>query len=726
MKKRFLTPAVALGVVALAQACTIRDITEVPVASVEVEPSFLTVLEGDSRNLTARVRDEVGKTLPNGAVTWSSDNPTVLSIDGSGKVTALAPGQATVWATLSGTRGSGTVSVEPGPRFVVSEPSILFQRAVGGTDPEPITLRITNGGGGSLGGISATVQYPEGGATGWLSMALEGLSAPTTLIVTGLLGALGEGVHDATLVLTSQDDRIAPLSVPIQAVVTLDRPIIELSPTALEFQVDAGDAPPAPQTVQITNRGGGVLSDLKAMRLYLGGGGWLSANLTGTTAPTELLVQPDPSGLSPGIYIAEVRLSGPGALNNPVSVDITFTVKVGPASPVHSRGSVADGTSGSVTNIVVQARDRGGNPLTSGGATVAVTVSGANSPGALAVTDQGDGTYTASYTPAVAGTDTVSITMDGTAISGSPFTSMVGVGEVSPVRSTATVPRGGVASPTRIVVQARDGNDNPLSSGGATVVVTVSGANSPGALAVTDQGDGTYTASYTPALAGTDTVAITMNGTSISGSPFTSTVGAGAASPAHSTATVPDGTAGLPTDMLIQARDASGNPLSSGGATVVVTVSGANSPGALAVTDQGDGTYTSSYTPTAVGTDSVFITMNGTSISGSPFTSTVGAGAASPAHSTATVPDGKPKEPTHIVVQARDAYGNPVTVGGETVVVTVSGTNTAGPITATDVGDGTYTASYTPHPVRTGKDYVEITMNGTPISGSPYTSTVSR
>jgi hypothetical protein len=282
-----------------------------------------------------------------------------------------------------------------------------------------------------------------------------------------------------------------------------------LSSTALEFQVDAADAPPAPQTVQVTNRGGGVLSDLKAMSLYLGGGGWLSANLTGTTAPTELLVQPDPSGLSPGIYVAEVRLSGPGALNTPVSVDITFTVRVGPLSPAHSTGSVADGTSGGATNIVVQARDKGGNPLTSGGATVVVTVSGANNAGALDVTDQDNGTYTASYSPVAAGTDYIAITVDGTPIGGSPFTSTVGAGEVSPARSTATVPPGEVGSPTHIVVQARDGNGNPLSSGGETVVVTVSGANNPGALTVTDQGNGTYTASYTPTAVGTDHVAVT-------------------------------------------------------------------------------------------------------------------------------------------------------------------------------------------------------------------------
>ena len=74
-----------------------------------------------------------------------------------------------------------------------------------------------------------------------------------------------------------------------------------------------------------------------------------------------------------------------------------------------------------------------------------------------------------------------------------------------------------------VVVQARDANDNALTTGGATVVVTVTGSNSA-TPAVTDVGDGTYTASYTPTSSGSDNVAITLDGTPISGSPFTSTV----------------------------------------------------------------------------------------------------------------------------------------------------------------------------------------------------------
>jgi len=575
MSQSSLTAGLVLGLAMFAHACTTRDVTVVPVGSVEVQPSSLTVLEGETQRLTAQVKDQSGRTLPSGAVTWSSDAPSVFSIDSTGLGEALAPGEATVWAALLGTRGSARVLVEPGPSIVVSESSLLFSGTVGGTDPDPITLAITNGGGGSVGGISASVHYAEGGAAGWLSLALAGTSAPTTLVVTGLLGPLEEGTYEATLLLASQDDRISAVTVPVQAVVILDKPIIGLSPEALEFRAEAAGASPAPETVQVTNQGGGVLADLQATSLYVGVGGWLSATLTGTTAPTELRVQPDPSGLSPGTYTAEVRVMGPGALNTPLPLGVTFTIDAGPVSPANSTATLPDGTAGSVTNVDVQARDRNGYASSSGGATVVMTVSGANAVGPITAIDAGDGTYTASYTPTVAGTDRVAITMDGTPISGSPFTTEVGAGALSPANSTATVPSGSVGSATSIRVWARDEYGNALTSGGAEVAVTVSGANNPGALSVTDWGNGTYTARYTPTSAGTDRVAITMNGSPIGGSPFTSDVAPEGPSPAHSTATVPDGTAGFPTDIVVQARDGSGTPVSSGGATVVVTVSGA-------------------------------------------------------------------------------------------------------------------------------------------------------
>jgi hypothetical protein len=707
---------------AAAYACTIQDVVEVPVGSVEVLPSSITLLEGETHRLTARAKDPLGKDLPSGAVSWSTDAPAVFAIDGDGEGEALVVGQTTVWATLDGVRGSASVSVEAGPRIAVGEPSLVFSMNIGGGAPDPVTLPITNGGGGGLGGISVAVDYPPGGTVGWLSLALARTSAPSTLTLSILPGLLEEGVHEATLVLASPDARNSPIALPVRVVVTLDDPIIGLSTKVLEFRAEATSPPPTPRTVQVTNLGGGVLGDLQALGLYTGVGNWLSVALTGSTAPADLVVQPDPSGLSPGTYAAEVRVNGPGALNDPQAVEVTFTVEVGPPSPEHSTATVTGGTAGLPTTVVTQTRDGLGNLLDKGGAAVGVSVSGANNLGSLTVFDQADGTYTATYTPIIAGADHVSVTLDGSPISGSPFFTMVGPGPVNPAHSTAVVPAGTVGRSTNIFVQARDGNGNPLSSGGATVAITVSGANNPGSLTVLDQANGTYTASYTPTATGADNVAITLNGSPISGSPFTSTVGADVVSPAHSTAVVPDGTAGLPTDIVVQARDESGNPVNSGGVTVAIDVSGANNPGSLTVLDQADGTYTASYTPTTAGTDIVAITMDGSPVSGSPFTSAVGEGAVSPAHSTAVVPDGAVGLPTDIVVQARDESGNPLSSGGATVAITVSGANNPGSLAVLDQADGTYTASYTP--TAAGTDNVAINMDGSPVSGSPFTSTV--
>jgi len=723
MRTRALVVGSVAGFALLAYACTIRDITEVPVASVSVEPSTVTLLEGETQGFSAQARDEAGNGLPTGAVTWSSDDPGVFSISSEGEGEALSAGQTTVRATLEGTRGSATILVEPGPRLLVDRQDVAFFGSVGGQTPEPVTLTLTNGGGGTLGGITASVDYPQGKTAGWLSVALTGTSAPTTLTLSVLVGLLEAGTYDADLILTSPDARNGPVAIPISIQMTLDQPIIQLSPASLQFPGVAGGTPPPAQTIRVTNGGGGTLSGLQAEALYLGQGGWLSVDLSATSAPATITVQPNPSGLSPGDYSAEVRVTGEGALNSPRFAPVTLTVEVGVVSSVNSTADVPNGTAGTPTNILVQARDAAGNPINAGGEDVRVSVSGANTVAAFQATDNGDGTYSASYTPAATGADHVAITINGIAIGGSPFLSQVGSGNASPSNSTAVVPNGSAGSATDIVVQARDSEGNPVDIGGETVEVTVSGANNPGSLNVTDEGDGTYTAGYTPSNAGIDNVAITMNGVAISGSPYTSFVGTGGADPATSTAAVPDGTAGEVTDILIQARDDLGNALGSGGETVEVEVSGANTVAAFSATDNGDGTYSAGYTPTVAGVDNVAITLNGTAIGGSPYASTVSPGPADPASSTATVPNGTAGNPTDIVVQARDAFGNPLAAGGETVEISVSGANNPGALVVTDVGDGTYTASYTP--LSTGDDSVVITMNGTGISGSPFTSSVS-
>jgi hypothetical protein len=132
------------------------------------------------------------------------------------------------------------------------------------------------------------------------------------------------------------------------------------------------------------------------------------------------------------------------------------------------------------------------------------------------------------------------------------------------------------------------------------------------------------TGSFTSTVAESKTVTATAGGVQIQQTAtVTVTAPAPTADPSQTTAAVPNGVAGTATVITVQARTATGAPMSTGGDAVTVTVSGANPAGSLAVTDNGNGTYTASYTPQATGTDQVAITLNGVPISGSPYTSTV-------------------------------------------------------------------------------------------------------
>src|SRR6185436_15800446 len=95
----FAATVLALVAGMLVQACTNREIIGVVVSSVTVGPASASLVEGDSLQFTAVVRDEDGNILPaDGQVEWSTDQPTLLSVSSSGMVRALQSGTAHVRA----------------------------------------------------------------------------------------------------------------------------------------------------------------------------------------------------------------------------------------------------------------------------------------------------------------------------------------------------------------------------------------------------------------------------------------------------------------------------------------------------------------------------------------------------------------------------------------------------------------------------------------------------
>jgi len=88
-------------------------VTSVPVVSVTVTPAPATVEAGSTVQLTATPRDASGTPLTGRTVTWSSDNTAHATVNGSGRVSGVAAGSATITATCETKTGTSLVTVTP-------------------------------------------------------------------------------------------------------------------------------------------------------------------------------------------------------------------------------------------------------------------------------------------------------------------------------------------------------------------------------------------------------------------------------------------------------------------------------------------------------------------------------------------------------------------------------------------------------------------------------------
>jgi len=84
-----------------------------PVASVEVSPANDTITLPGTAQLTATAFDAQHNPLANRAITWSSNVPNIANVDGTGLVTGVAAGTATITASSEGKSGTAAVVVLP-------------------------------------------------------------------------------------------------------------------------------------------------------------------------------------------------------------------------------------------------------------------------------------------------------------------------------------------------------------------------------------------------------------------------------------------------------------------------------------------------------------------------------------------------------------------------------------------------------------------------------------
>jgi len=80
------------------------------VAQVQVTPANATIVPGGTVTLNGQPVTATGAAV-NATISWSSSAPTVATVDGSGRVTGVATGQATITATAGAGSGRATITV---------------------------------------------------------------------------------------------------------------------------------------------------------------------------------------------------------------------------------------------------------------------------------------------------------------------------------------------------------------------------------------------------------------------------------------------------------------------------------------------------------------------------------------------------------------------------------------------------------------------------------------
>ena len=209
----------AVLAVLLASACGGSTIVDTPlaIATVDVSPSgSLSLTVGGSAQLTATPKGSHGEPMTARLVSWQSSNAAVATVSASGQVTALAAGSAQITATSEGKSSTPiAVAVTAASQIALSRTAVSFDALAGGTLPAAQTVAITNGGTGTLSGLTVgTVQYTAGQPTGWLTASLTPSTAPSTLTLQPT-GTLGAGTYTAVVPIVSATAGNSPQNVTV-------------------------------------------------------------------------------------------------------------------------------------------------------------------------------------------------------------------------------------------------------------------------------------------------------------------------------------------------------------------------------------------------------------------------------------------------------------------------------------------------------------------------------
>src|SRR5207247_4943221 len=102
------------------------------VGAVTVSPTAANVFVGGTAQLRATPKDAAGNVLSGRVITWASSNPAIATVSGTGLVTGVAVGAATITGTSEGQSGTAALTVSTVPVASVTVSPTVPNVYVGG------------------------------------------------------------------------------------------------------------------------------------------------------------------------------------------------------------------------------------------------------------------------------------------------------------------------------------------------------------------------------------------------------------------------------------------------------------------------------------------------------------------------------------------------------------------------------------------------------------------